>query len=348
MQNIKAIFIAIFLLSGLSLHTQDYHFSQFETAPLHLNPALAGLMEGNHRLSVKYRDQWTSVLRERAYKTGFMSYDFQICANNGDFFAFGASALYDQAGTHVYRTFQGNLNLAYHHELDQGTYLAMGVQAGTMWYGLGGRDFRFDEQFGPNGYDPNLDDFEDFERFTTNKMLDINTGILYHNTRRNVQLGISAFHINQPSYSFLGLDNKNDSRVHMRVVFHGSIRWEVAKYDHLVFRPLAMVQKPAPGIMYWQIVPAAQWHHHMNIVKTGLIFGVGARITKNDAAGRPILDSGILTATIDLDPLMIGFSYEINLSPLVAASNFRTGPEVSMTYMFGQKSECVVCRPGFK
>ncbi len=42
---------------------QDLHFSQFMNSPLNTNPANTGFMpEGDYRLGINYRDQWSSVM----------------------------------------------------------------------------------------------------------------------------------------------------------------------------------------------------------------------------------------------------------------------------------------------
>lgn len=40
---------------------QDIHFSQFYASPLQLNPATAGMFEGDIRVNCLYRTQWPSI-----------------------------------------------------------------------------------------------------------------------------------------------------------------------------------------------------------------------------------------------------------------------------------------------
>ena len=62
MRYTKKHILSLVLLSfSLIAHTQDIHFSQFYAAPVSLNPAMTGLMNGNYRGTAIYRDQWRSV-----------------------------------------------------------------------------------------------------------------------------------------------------------------------------------------------------------------------------------------------------------------------------------------------
>jgi len=59
-------------LSGTS-SAQDFHYSQFYNAPLHLNPALTGIFRGDIRAMGNYKSQWTDVPVD--YKTVTLAVD---------------------------------------------------------------------------------------------------------------------------------------------------------------------------------------------------------------------------------------------------------------------------------
>ena len=342
----KQLIIIVIILLTTTLNAQDFHFSQYSTAPLALNPGKTGLIDGNHRLALKVRDQWNSVLRERAYKTAYLSYDAQACLGGSkSFFGVGFSGLYDQVGTHVYQTFSGNANFAYHQHISHNAYLAMGVQLGVLSYTIGKQAFQFDEQFGDFGFDPNADSFEDFESFSTNLMLDVSPGLLYYDTDLNIQVGIAAFHVNKPAYSFIGLTQVNDPRVHPRLVFHASAPVKSTRKSDLILQQVFMTQKLIPNILYWQSVTSAHWKHQLgNITSNHIKVGLGGRLSRNISTQKPIIDALIIYTQLDLHPLSIGLSYDVNLSPLSAVSLFRSGPEISLMYNFDEDWGCVNCK----
>ena len=63
----KKEIITYSLLFGLCLVfinlsiAQDFHFSQYHSSPLQLNPALTGLINGTYRMNINYRDQWNKL-----------------------------------------------------------------------------------------------------------------------------------------------------------------------------------------------------------------------------------------------------------------------------------------------
>jgi hypothetical protein len=70
-----AITVAII---STSLCAQDLHFSQFFHSPLTTNPANTGFIpEGDYRLGVNYRDQWSSIMTV-PYKTMSAFGDIQL------------------------------------------------------------------------------------------------------------------------------------------------------------------------------------------------------------------------------------------------------------------------------
>src|SRR5690625_5556006 len=60
--NVRILTAITALFLWFSANTQDIHYSQFYMAPLHLNPAMAGVMNCNSRMIVNYRNQWATVL----------------------------------------------------------------------------------------------------------------------------------------------------------------------------------------------------------------------------------------------------------------------------------------------
>ena len=55
------VYAAVCCCSIKSIHAQDIGFSQFYEQPLLRNPALAGIFNGDVRLTASYRNQWQSV-----------------------------------------------------------------------------------------------------------------------------------------------------------------------------------------------------------------------------------------------------------------------------------------------
>src|SRR5688500_8005409 len=97
MHLIKFIFFTI-LASAYSLSAQDIHFSQYNTSPLTLNPALTGFYTGDYRITFNYRSQWGSFTDP--YRT--LAASFEVSAFKGklknDHLGIGLSFSNDKSG----------------------------------------------------------------------------------------------------------------------------------------------------------------------------------------------------------------------------------------------------------
>lgn len=129
------IAIIAFCLSSLSSQAQnELHFTQFEMAPLALNPGLAGDFRGTFRIGGIYRDQWNFM---NADGSSFKTLDFFVDVNAIRGFrkqdwvsvGLGYNAL-DQGGAGNLKNNYSRINAAYHLSLDkkQNSILTLGVQ----------------------------------------------------------------------------------------------------------------------------------------------------------------------------------------------------------------------------
>jgi len=99
------IYIWTLLISALfcapKTFAQDLHFSQFFNSPLTTNPANTGFIpDGDYRLGINYRDQWSSVMSV-PYKTMSAFGDVQLMKNKFDngWIGLGGVILRDVAGS---------------------------------------------------------------------------------------------------------------------------------------------------------------------------------------------------------------------------------------------------------
>src|SRR3954469_25815536 len=64
---VVATALGLFCLSATQ--AQDIHFSQYNASPLLLNPATAGMNEGDYRAYANFRTQWMTVASGNTYRT---------------------------------------------------------------------------------------------------------------------------------------------------------------------------------------------------------------------------------------------------------------------------------------
>ena len=97
MKKINLMIVFGMLIGSNIFGQQDVHFSQFYASPLTLNPANAGIFDGDLRMTANYRSQWGTV--SKAYSTMAASVDMPVLKKlKGGMFGFGINFFKDQAG----------------------------------------------------------------------------------------------------------------------------------------------------------------------------------------------------------------------------------------------------------
>ena len=191
---------------------QDIHFSQFYMAPLQLNPAMTGVMNCSQRIGVNYRNQWASVLRDKAFQTSQVAYDAKIPVGRYDYFGLGGSIWSDVAGSLNFRSTLLNLDFAYTKKMGgyrkKASYLSMGAKVGLAQRGLNLLDAKWGSQNADGTWNPNLPSGEvNFGANGRDNYLfaDVSAGLLWFSVldeNNNFYFGGAYDHINRANQSF--------------------------------------------------------------------------------------------------------------------------------------------------
>jgi type IX secretion system PorP/SprF family membrane protein len=196
-------------------------YSQFFNSPLYLNPALTGQFEGDLRMSLIYRNQFTSVPGGFNYLSA--SVDYNIPKFGG---GLGLLITRSSEGTAYLTT--NNIAGMYSYSVGSEDYvLSFGLQAG-----VGNRTIDFsklvfgdqiDSQF---GYIPGSVSAAEPALFNHKFYFDSGFGINLATGEFNI--GGALQHINQPNVSFTG----TPSKLPMRINAHASYRWDLNPDDN--------------------------------------------------------------------------------------------------------------------
>ncbi|MCH8331459.1 MAG: type IX secretion system membrane protein PorP/SprF, partial [Bacteroidetes bacterium] len=148
---------------------------------------------------------------------------------------------------------------------------------------------------------------------------DISVGLLYlitTGTRSNIYGGLAIPHLGRPVESF----NDDPNKLYRKLVIHGGSQYFLRK--DLSILPSIVYFKKGPE---FEITGGTYIQYDLNNedVKTAILFGSWYRL--NDAV--------IFASRIKYGALDIGFSYDVNLSTLNTASNYKGGPEISLIYI---------------
>jgi len=319
-----------FLLFGLVLRSlllaQDVHFGQFYNAPLVINPANAGDIDGDQRIALIHREQWSST--GSPFRTDAFSYDAPVLAGKlggGRYLGLGVNAFSDKAGTSRFGDTQANLSVAYAIRSGQGSLLAFGLQGGYGQRSASMDGLRWDSQYNGAGYDPNLPTNEAIQNGRA-QFVDLSAGVLGKGELKNGmrwKAGASAFHLNEARVSLFGT---SEDRLLRRFVAHGELRIDGERW---IWLPKFFVAQQGVsreinvgGLMHRRIGTDSRYTTDKN--SSALYFGCFYRVG----------DAIVPTVQVEWKRrLMAAISYDVNISKLREQTAYRGGLEVSLQWI---------------
>ena len=315
------VICTILLLCVNLLRAQDIHYSQFNASPKNLTPAQTGLFDGDWRFVGNYRSQWAAI--PVPYKTFSLASDTRLKTKlKNDVPAAGLVVNMDKAGDSRFTTLQVLVSGAYIKKLttDSTHFVSLAIQPGFTTRSFDVNALTFDNQYNGDVYDKSLPSGENFTktRFT---YFDLGGGIAYlwkKSARKQVNIGISALHINRPQQSFFADDG---IKLDMKTTLSGLAEFPVGeKLDAI---PTFMYQSQGK---FKETVVGGFGKYYLKPVDgftTAVSLGAFYRVK----------DAFILVANMDYKNFNVGVSYDLNTSRLVAATNQRGAFEVSLIYI---------------
>lgn len=311
---------------------QDYTFSQFNELPLMRNPALAGVFNGDMRVSGAWRNQWQSVTTP--FQTGALSTEFKFPVRDwNDWVTVGLQATYDVAGDIKLKRTQLLPVLNYHKSLSGNAddYLSVAFMGGPVNSQFDPTKLRMDDQFIGGTYDPNMPTSQTFERTGFNYW-DASTGITYSSgfgENSRYYIGLGMFHLNKPKVAYYA----SNSNVYLNPKYAINIgaTLPTSDFNRLILYGDYFIQggyrQFLGGALYGKDL--VQNYDDENVFS--LYFGGYYRW--NDAI--------VPVIKMDMYDWSIGMSYDVNISKLRSASQMRGGFELTATYKtkFAHRSE---------
>ncbi len=349
---ITAVFV--WGIMSVAVFSQDIHFSQFYMAPLHLNPAMTGVMKCNHRFAGNYRSQWGSVI-DNPFNTYSASYDTKMTSGRKDYFGLGLSLWGDEAGAANFSTVQGRFSGSYSKYItgnrNAAHYLVVGADLAYSQRSINFAKLQWGTQHdGQGGFDGTLPPIEYFDddRFG---FFDVGIGLMWfsnYSERGSFYLGGAAAHVNRPKQSFLA---NNDIKLYSKYTLHGGGEWIINDQFGLLPGFVSLFQGPS-----FELNLGTSFRFYLNQGSYGdqsLQFGIWTRLVNNyhwdpeqseETSSKLGADAVILSARFDYNNFGIGLSYDINVSDLKTASNGRGAFELSLIYYIcGQEVRGVYC-----
>ncbi len=306
-----------------SANSQDLHFSQFNEAPLLRNPALAGIFTGDFRLQAVYRTQWQSVTVP--YQTTSFNGEYRLPIGKGsDFVTVGGQILYDKAGSIAMTATNVLPAVNYHKSLsdDKNMYISMGFMGGLVQRRFDRSKVTTNNQFDGNSYNSSIADGENittpsYSYFDGTVGLSFNSQI-GENQDDNFFAGIAYHHFNRPSsISFYG-----NTKLEMmpKWVYSAGVRMNTSENAYVTFQADYTAQGP-----HTEFIGGAIYTYKLDdTVDPIYLLHAGAFIRLKDAI--------IPVAKLEMRPLAISVSYDVNTSALSTTTRGRGGFEMAISY----------------
>ena len=333
---IRRLSYIILLSVPLFCQGQDIHFSQTTRSFFQINPGFTGAFGGNLRAEVNWKDQWQAI--NNSFRTFGTSMQYSFGKGNPRmpvFFAMGLNAFKDVAGDVEIGNTTGGVTFNTFVRLSRNAYISLGVQGNYAQTGLDPTKMQWGSQYNGLNFDPTLTngsgiDFQGFNYF------DLAAGFGYWYTRRDrntvrsapqdAKLGLAVYHVNRPNFTF-GSDPQ--TKLKMRYVLHGSAIFSTSTEDLYVY--------PNLNIMFQgnqhEVLIGTLWKYQIQSSSKMTGFGRDVSITGGvDLRVTNILDAIIPQVYFGFSYFSVGLSYDVNVSRLNQASNYRGGFELSIRF----------------
>jgi type IX secretion system PorP/SprF family membrane protein len=318
----RYIIILTLLLFLNDTEAQDFTFSQFYETPLLRNPALAGIFNGNIRVQSAFRNQWASV--SVPYQTTALSTEVTFPLGLGDdLLTVGMQVTNDVAGDSRLARTQLLPVVSFHKALNDNTsFLTLAFMGGYIQSQFDFSKLLFNDQF-IDGMGPNGPTGASFDR-TSFSYLDASTGLAFNSelgySGSRFYLGVAAYHFLRSKVYFF--DDKADI-LQPRFIANGGLNLVTGLRHNTYFYGDYIIQgghrQFLAGILYNYVVKEYQDN------KGNVSMAAGASYRWGDAV--------IPTFKMEFEHLTFGASYDINISKLKSASQYRGGLELTLSYM---------------
>ncbi|MBD78473.1 MAG: hypothetical protein CL840_06105 [Crocinitomicaceae bacterium] len=304
--SLKRVILLVYVqVMVLTMYSQDFQFSQFYATPMLMNPAFTGNTVQS-RITGNYRNQWSAVPNSIGFNTYAFGYEHNFENFNS---GIGLQFIHDRAGQGALRTTAVLLSYAYRIRMTRKFSIKPGLQ-----FGLGNRSIDFNELVFNDQLQTGAttsaaqQDFNDKSRY----YLDLNAGAIGYG--KYYWVGFSIHHLNKPDIALMG----NGIKLDMKYSVHGGYKFPIKKdikkrlvsaftltanYKHQGKRD----QLDFGGYFSYSPILFGLWYRGLPV--------------KNIEANLPNNDAIIVLVGYSKNGFTLGYSYDLTVSKLTAATS---------------------------
>ncbi len=320
--NYKLLVFIFFCFVSRYTFAQEVHFSQFYANPLAINPAQTAWYNGNVRVNCMFRDQWRAIDR-KPFQTISFSAEKQFHLYDHTY-GIGIQAIRDESGYVGLEVDKVLVSGAFALHIN-GHSLSGGVQLGLVYKNTKTLDYTYDQQFDLGGNSVFNRNYETGEIDSDPLFhMAINAGVMWSKRLTYnyiAEAGVSLFNINTPYESLNGVELESTKQnLRTAIQFGGT----VVLNNRLDIQPkiVYMMQEKATCFLLGALVDYEL--NESTILYGGPLFRYGW--SKN-------FDASIITVGAKYKRFDFGLSYDVNVSSLRQATDFRGALELSVTYL---------------
>lgn len=321
--------ILLIVLAGLGAingKAQDGQLSQYENAPIMLNPALTGMYENaDFRMSANVRSQWNSL------SSNFITTALGYEASFNKRFGVGAYLKnYNMAG--IMNDFNFSITGAYNVSNEKARHtLSVGANLGLIYKKVNDQDLVWDMQYNDGYFDSDLPTGEDIQK-GGRLMPELALGVAYRSIdpskRFNLFGNFAMFHLTMPDESIF---RETKSGLPIRYSGNAGVRIELMNDLYIT-----------PNALYWrqgqdQLINAGVLGE-FKVPSSNYGFQLGASYRVDDAI--------IAQVGMRHRGAQYRFSYDISTSPLKTYTNNQSAFEFSVIYTGTHNGRARVVRGG--
>ncbi|GJM34311.1 MAG: hypothetical protein DHS20C18_33120 [Saprospiraceae bacterium] len=300
---------------------QDPVFSQFYAAPLHLNPAFAGVTYAP-RITLNYRNQYPAW--PNAYATYSAAYEQSVEQLNS---GFGLVLMTDAAGDKVYKSTRISAIYGYQVRVNDVFGIKFGVEAGIIQTTVDWDRLTFGDQLDPitgpvdPGGNPQLSDEQRPESLNKN-MFDVSAGLLVYSEQ--FYAGLSVKHLNTPDEDLLKVNENLSAGIPIRFTLHTGMEFVLERGNNRNSASFI-----SPNIMFIKQGDFGQINGGAYAGAGKIFGGLWYRHTFSNP------DAVIALVGFKEGIFRIGYSYDLTLSKLSSAPGGTGGThEISLSINF--------------
>jgi len=327
--------ILFFLLFTINLIGQDAQFSQFYNAPTTFNPAETGhrTTGGKYRLNAVHRNQWSAL--GNGFKTTTLAVDNNIDYGDKSYLGLGIAFINDESPSGGFRTMTILGGLAAHIALDRKAqhFFSIGGQFGVVNNQVKIDKLRFENDI----LGGESEDFTNTNLFNIDNRL----GFLYSffpKEETQLKIGFGINHFVTYTNTFINTNSLTNQQFTAHIDFAQRLSEKWTINPHILFLQQGTFQQNLFGcIAKYEILK-----------ERNLIFGTSYRtstifnfdkINSNDAI-IAIVGFGFKSES------QLFISYDINISPLMTATNGRGSIEFGLQYIIDSSKNKRKVSPG--